>query len=90
MFLGFSRSRDFSVINNIRLPSSRVVSLSNVIDVDNPHTDLTLSVMQWGQLIDHDLTHVPVFRFGKKHFFQIQNFLDIEINSSFSHNFCWL
>ncbi|XP_071518340.1 salivary peroxidase/catechol oxidase-like [Panulirus ornatus] len=44
------------------LPSARLVSISTVTDVDNPSSDLTLGVMQWGQFIDHDLAHTPIFR----------------------------
>lgn len=47
------------------LPSPRMVSTALVPDVDNPSPELTLSVMQWGQFIDHDLTHAPIFRFGR-------------------------
>ena len=52
--------------NPSRLPSARVVSISNIADVDRPEEGLTLAVMQWGQFIDHDLTHVPIFRFGEE------------------------
>ncbi|KAK8387859.1 hypothetical protein O3P69_020046 [Scylla paramamosain] len=45
------------------LPSARLVSTSISQDVDRPNTDLSLYVMLWGQFIDHDLTHVPIFRF---------------------------
>ena len=47
------------------LPSARVVSTNNVEDVDRPDSELSLSVMQWGQFIDHDLTHAPIFRLSK-------------------------
>ncbi|MPC54097.1 Peroxidasin [Portunus trituberculatus] len=46
------------------LPSARLVSTSVSPDADRPNNDLTLYVMLWGQFIDHDLTHVPIFRFG--------------------------
>ena len=67
---GFASSRDYSVKTDargglLRLPSPRVVSLSNVIDVDVPDSNYALSTMQWGQFIDHDLTHTPIFRFSK-------------------------
>ncbi|KAA0203707.1 Peroxidase-like [Hyalella azteca] len=53
-------------ISGRQLPSARVVSISNVADVDMPDPELTLSVMQMGQFIDHDLTSVPIFRFGNE------------------------
>ncbi|XP_076063495.1 salivary peroxidase/catechol oxidase-like [Oratosquilla oratoria] len=46
------------------LPTARAVSVSTVRDVDQPFPDITLFVMQFGQFIDHDLTHSPIFRFG--------------------------
>jgi peroxidase len=44
------------------LPSARLLSATITRDESHPHTFLTLWVMQFGQFIDHDLTHVPVFR----------------------------
>ncbi|KAL7632516.1 UNVERIFIED_CONTAM: hypothetical protein RMT77_017179 [Armadillidium vulgare] len=52
-----------SVTGN-ELPSPRLVSQSNVPDINRPSREFTLSVMQWGQFLDHDLTHTPIFRFG--------------------------
>jgi len=49
-----------------RLPSARVVSVATVADADDPSAELSLSVMQWGQFIDHDITHVPITRFDNE------------------------
>ncbi|KAK2705306.1 peroxidase-like [Artemia franciscana] len=49
--------------NGKDLPSARFVSANVFGDFNNPHKDITLMVMQWGQFIDHDLTHVPIFTF---------------------------
>nr|XP_045598565.1 peroxidase-like [Procambarus clarkii] len=46
------------------LPSPRLVSSSIVGDMDRPSHDLTLSVMQWGQFVNHDLAHTPINRLG--------------------------
>ena len=40
------------------LPNVRVVRSILVTDENHPAVDLTHMVMQWGQFIDHDLTHV--------------------------------
>lgn len=42
------------------LPSPRDVSEVLVPDHDNPSPDFTLILMQWGQFVDHDVTHTPL------------------------------
>ena len=44
------------------LPSARLVSINVIPDVDAPSELKTHNVMQWGQFVDHDLTHTPLFR----------------------------
>jgi peroxidase len=46
------------------LPSARLVSINVVPDVDAPSELDTHHVMQWGQFVDHDITHTPLFRSG--------------------------
>ena len=41
-------------------PSARVVSTTIFLDVDVNDTVHSLVLMQWGQFVDHDLTHMPV------------------------------
>ena len=41
---------------------SRLVSINVVPDVDAPSELDTHNVMQWGQFVDHDITHTPLFR----------------------------
>ncbi|XP_076063497.1 salivary peroxidase/catechol oxidase-like [Oratosquilla oratoria] len=71
------------------LPSARAVSVSTVIDVDQPYPDVTLSIMQWGQFIDHDLTHSPIFRFGNKSGIECCNDRGREVDPSFRHPSCF-
>lgn len=75
--------------DNRQLPSARVVSISNVADVDSPDLELTLSVMQWGQFIDHDLTHVPIFRFGNETGIECCNDQGSFTNPSLTHPSCF-
>ena len=44
------------------LPSPRDLSEALIPDRDNPSRDFTLLLMQWGQFLDHDLTHTPVVK----------------------------
>ena len=44
------------------LPSARLVSVNIHNDVSAPHVRYSLMMMQWGQFVDHDLTHTPVNR----------------------------
>merc|ERR1712106_498203 len=44
------------------LPSPRLVSINIVPDVDASSELDTHNVMQWGQFLDHDITHTPLFR----------------------------
>lgn len=44
------------------LPSPRLVSVNIHNDVSAPHVRYSLMMMQWGQFVDHDLTHTPVNR----------------------------
>ncbi len=40
-----------------------VDTVSRIVqDVDYPDNQLTITVMHWGQLVAHDVTHVPTFR----------------------------
>ena len=42
------------------LPSARTVSNTLIADLNRPSADFTLMLMQWGQFLDHDLTHTPL------------------------------
>ncbi len=44
------------------LPSARAVSDSLIPDRDAPSQDFTLLLMQWGQFLDHDITHTPLVK----------------------------
>ncbi|XP_064085733.1 peroxidase-like isoform X2 [Macrobrachium nipponense] len=71
------------------LPSARLVSISTVIDVDSPSHHLTLSVMQWGQFIDHDLAHTPIFRLSNDSGIRCCNEQSRVIDASFRHPSCF-
>lgn len=44
------------------LPSARRVSNIVTRNTNSPYTDITISLMSWGQFIDHDLSISPIFR----------------------------
>ncbi|KAL7646789.1 UNVERIFIED_CONTAM: hypothetical protein RMT77_002044 [Armadillidium vulgare] len=58
MVLGISKPRLST--SGGELPSARVVSYQVASDINKPSPKYTLSVMQWGQFIDHDITHTPI------------------------------
>lgn len=47
------------------LPSARLVSVFFALTREAPAENYTLALMQWGQFVDHDLTHTPISR-GKR------------------------
>lgn len=44
------------------LPSARLVSTQFATEADISYDNYTLLIMQWGQFLDHDLTHTPINR----------------------------
>lgn len=48
--------------NGEELPSARLLSTQFAQEADIPYENYTLLVMQWGQFLDHDLTHTPISR----------------------------
>ena len=54
---GISRPRGQST-----LPSARAVSEALIPDRNIPSQEFTLLLMQWGQFLDHDLTHTPLVK----------------------------
>ena len=46
--------------SGLPLPSARDISSKVIIDKDNVYDNFTLLIMQWGQFLDHDVTHTPI------------------------------
>jgi len=44
------------------LPSARVVSTATISSEGKENKKYTLMLMQWGQFVDHDITHTPVVK----------------------------
>ncbi|KAE8751717.1 Chorion peroxidase-like-2 [Frankliniella occidentalis] len=51
-----------AMLNGAPLPSARLVSNRLAQESDRPSDNVTLLLMQWGQFLDHDLTHTPISR----------------------------
>ena len=59
--LGISVPRGISLrTGNSYLPSPRTLSSALISNEDHPDNDFTLLLMQWGQFLDHDITHSPL------------------------------
>ncbi|CAL8130640.1 unnamed protein product [Orchesella dallaii] len=48
--------------NGQPLPSPRLISDRSLPDENRPYRNFTLLLMQWGQFVDHDLTHTPIVK----------------------------
>ena len=46
------------------LPSPRSVSTATISSQSRENEKYTLMLMQWGQFVDHDITHTPVVKVG--------------------------
>ena len=44
------------------LPSARRVSTATISSQDTKTDKYTLMLMQWGQFVDHDITHTPTVK----------------------------
>lgn len=56
---GVSVPREKSVSGG-PLPSARAISSEIILDRHSIYDNFTLMIMQWGQFLDHDITHTPI------------------------------
>ncbi|KAF2367818.1 hypothetical protein FHG87_001410 [Trinorchestia longiramus] len=61
---GFSSFR--TAKDGVPLPSPRNLSVATIVHRDDVYEDYTLYIMQWGQFLDHDLTHTPITKGADK------------------------
>ena len=59
-FSGIQAPRGMSDDGRSELPSSRQLSSALISHEDRPDNEFTLLLMQWGQFVDHDVTHTPL------------------------------
>ena len=52
--------RKMSANGRSKLPSPRQLSSALISHEDRPDREFTLLLMQWGQFVDHDITHTPL------------------------------
>lgn len=57
---GIQAPRGMSEDGRSELPSSRQLSSALISHEDRPDNEFTLLLMQWGQFVDHDVTHTPL------------------------------
>lgn len=56
---GVNAARQLSV-RSMPLPSPRSISSQVILHQHDVYENLTILIMQWGQFLDHDLTHTPI------------------------------
>ncbi|XP_068216250.1 peroxidase-like [Palaemon carinicauda] len=56
---GVNSPRQLSVTGQ-PLPSAREISSTVVLHQPDVYENLTILIMQWGQFLDHDITHTPI------------------------------
>ncbi|XP_042871401.1 peroxidase-like [Penaeus japonicus] len=57
---GVNMARQFSATTGAPLPSPRSISSNVIVDRDARYDNFTILIMQWGQFLDHDITHTPI------------------------------
>lgn len=72
--LGINHPRVTSVTGN-PLPSARLVSAMSHPDISHLHGRYTLMLMQFAQVLDHDITFTPVHKGKCRLFLILRNIL---------------
>ncbi|KAG7174813.1 Chorion peroxidase-like 9 [Homarus americanus] len=57
---GVDSPRLLSKATGKSLPSPRSISSRVIVDRDSLYDNFTILIMQWGQFLDHDITHTPI------------------------------
>ncbi|KAK2704347.1 hypothetical protein QYM36_016661, partial [Artemia franciscana] len=72
------------------MPNSRLVRVTLAEDYDVMNYDSTLMLMQWGQLIDHDIAHTPVFRMPNNSAIQCCSPYGDYVSKEYKHPHCFV